>query len=223
MCYAMLLVAQEQEWVFRISTVSSTPTDHRSKLNYSVGLYKEEVTVHPLGGANMSRDRTGGEGVTDHLGQVFTGRGSEIHKGLVCCDASIIPTALGGWTQDSSAKAACADLPGVNPLATISALAERSVDLIAGDYQYPIDFSSSNGTLDSTSKPGISNHRQHSLQDKDMHRSLLSIGWQFTEALEGHISTQSNTVDFSVSEVLGKGSSSVIRMLLTIEICRNKG
>ncbi|KAF7595944.1 hypothetical protein BBP40_004090 [Aspergillus hancockii] len=60
------------------------------------GLHKEEVTVHPLGGASMSRDGTGRKGVTNHLGQVFTGHGNEAHQGLVCCDASIVPAALVG-------------------------------------------------------------------------------------------------------------------------------
>lgn len=43
----------------------------------------------------MSRDGTGREGVTNHRGQVYTGHGSEVYPGLVCCDASVIPTSLG--------------------------------------------------------------------------------------------------------------------------------
>jgi hypothetical protein len=43
----------------------------------------------------MSNDGTGGCGVTNHLGEVFSGPDSQVYKGLVCCDASIIPTALG--------------------------------------------------------------------------------------------------------------------------------
>jgi hypothetical protein len=43
----------------------------------------------------MSRDGTGREGVTNYMGQVFIGHGSEIHSGLVCCDASVTPTSLG--------------------------------------------------------------------------------------------------------------------------------
>jgi hypothetical protein len=43
----------------------------------------------------MSRDGTGCEGVTNHIGQVFTGLGSEVYEGLLCCDGSIVPTALG--------------------------------------------------------------------------------------------------------------------------------
>jgi len=56
-----------------------------------------EITVHPLGGAIMSSDNTGAEGVTNHLGQVFTsgGEGREVYEGLVCVDGAVIPTALG--------------------------------------------------------------------------------------------------------------------------------
>lgn len=59
------------------------------------GRHQEEVTVHLLGGANMSGDGTGYGGVTNHLGEVFTGSGDKVYEGLVCCDASVIPTALG--------------------------------------------------------------------------------------------------------------------------------
>ena len=62
----------------------------------SLGRDQEEATVHLLGGANMSRNGTGREGVTNHLGEVYRGHGSGVYQGLVCCDASIIPTALGG-------------------------------------------------------------------------------------------------------------------------------
>lgn len=70
----------------------------------NLGHPHEEVTVHPLGGANMSRDGTGCEGVTNHIGQVFTGSGSEVYEGLLCCDGSIVPTALG-----ESAHASCTE------------------------------------------------------------------------------------------------------------------
>lgn len=43
----------------------------------------------------MSGDGTGQGGVTNHMGEVFTGSDDKVHKGLVCCDASVIPTALG--------------------------------------------------------------------------------------------------------------------------------
>ncbi|KAK3308576.1 uncharacterized protein B0T15DRAFT_111319 [Chaetomium strumarium] len=74
-------------------------------------LLGQQITVHPIGGACMARDNTGRTGVTDHVGRVFTGRGSETYDGLIVTDGSVIPTAL-----------------GANPFATIAALAERSVE-----------------------------------------------------------------------------------------------
>jgi hypothetical protein len=53
------------------------------------------VTVHPLGGAKMSADGTGWAGAVNHLGQLFTGLGDDVYGGIVCIDASIIPTSLG--------------------------------------------------------------------------------------------------------------------------------
>lgn len=62
----------------------------------------------------MASDGTGLTGATDHMGRLFTGNGSEVHPGLIVTDGAAIPTAL-----------------GVNPFATITALAERSIDLYA--------------------------------------------------------------------------------------------
>lgn len=57
--------------------------------------HRHGLTVHPLGGAIMSSDGTGRNGTTNHIGQLFTGAGTEVHEGLVCVDGSVIPTALG--------------------------------------------------------------------------------------------------------------------------------
>ncbi|CAJ2507452.1 Uu.00g086380.m01.CDS01 [Anthostomella pinea] len=73
-------------------------------------LNQGQVTVHPIGGACMADD--GSKGVTNHAGEVFTGEGTDIHKGLIVTDGAVIPAAL-----------------GANPFATITALAERSLDL----------------------------------------------------------------------------------------------
>jgi hypothetical protein len=56
------------------------------------------ITVHPLGGACMSNDNTGLGGVVNQMGQLFSGSDGTIHKGIVCVDASIIPTSLGKRT-----------------------------------------------------------------------------------------------------------------------------
>lgn len=62
------------------------------------------ITVHPLGGCAMGED---GAAVVDHAGRV-RGDDGAVQPGLYVADASVIPTSL-----------------GVNPLWTISALAER--------------------------------------------------------------------------------------------------
>ncbi len=73
------------------------------------------VSVHPLGGCPMAD--SGVNGVVDHAGRVFSDDG-RIYRGLYVSDASVIPTSL-----------------GVNPLWTISALAEWIADHIVADLE----------------------------------------------------------------------------------------
>lgn len=79
---------------------------------------QQPATAHPLGGCGMGSDR--GEGVIDHKCRVFDaspGKGStEVHDGLYVIDGSIMPRSL-----------------GVNPLLTITALAERAMLHLAAD------------------------------------------------------------------------------------------
>ncbi len=70
------------------------------------------ITVHPLGGCVMGDDAE--HGVVDDRGRVFAGpTGGEVHEGLLVADGSVVPRPL-----------------DVNPLLTISALAERSADAL---------------------------------------------------------------------------------------------
>lgn len=81
------------------------------------GTYIEQgckVTVHPLGGLGFASDGTSHTGSTSHTGELFTGNGREVHAGLCVVDGSVISRSL-----------------AANPLATITAIAERSVELLA--------------------------------------------------------------------------------------------
>ena len=79
------------------------------------------ATAHPLGGCGMGQNA--GEGVVNHKCQVFDGKGREsTHSGLYVCDGSVIPRSI-----------------GVNPLLTITALAERAMVHLARDHNLGFD------------------------------------------------------------------------------------
>lgn len=80
---------------------------------------KQPATAHPLGGCGMGDD--GSRGVVNHKCEVFdaadvTAAPRATHEGLYVIDGSVIPRSL-----------------GVNPLLTISALAERAMIILARD------------------------------------------------------------------------------------------
>ncbi|KAL5051986.1 hypothetical protein BDW71DRAFT_202127 [Aspergillus fruticulosus] len=151
----------------------------------------------------MSPDGTGCEGVTNPLGQVYTGHGTDVHRGLVCCDASIILTSL-----------------GVNPLgATITELAERSVALVAGQRGLKIDLETSNGDIDTDSRPRFS-HPKGSQTEKN--KDYVSTEWHFTESLEGYVAVPSLSASYAVAEHVGKGCSSTMRRIPTVEGVRDQ-
>ncbi|HEY7084084.1 MAG TPA: GMC family oxidoreductase [Hyphomicrobiaceae bacterium] len=85
---------------------------------------QQPATAHPLGGCGMGRDRM--EGVVDHKCRVFdaspsTGTGA-VHEGLYVVDGAVMPRSL-----------------GVNPLLTITALAERAMLHLAADFGLAFD------------------------------------------------------------------------------------
>lgn len=89
------------------------------------GIYIEQgckVAVHPLGGLGFANDGTGSTGSTSHTGELFTEKGKEVHAGLCVVDGSIISRSL-----------------AANPLATITVVAERSVELLVGKAGLSID------------------------------------------------------------------------------------
>jgi cholesterol oxidase len=109
------------------------------------------VTVHPLGGCVMADSAE--TGVVNHKGQVFSGsQGTEVYESLYVSDGSVIPRPL-----------------GVNPLLTISAVAERCAALMAQEHGFKFEY-------DLPSKP----------------RSVtapLKLGVRFSESMSGYFST----------------------------------
>ncbi|RPI21113.1 MAG: choline dehydrogenase, partial [Actinobacteria bacterium] len=106
---------------------------------WSTVIGRDLITVHPLGGCPMGDDAGGG--VVDARGRVFAGtEGTTVHEGLYVSDGSIIPAAL-----------------GVNPLLTISALAERNVELLAADRGWTIDYAPDSSPIGvgEPTRPGI--------------------------------------------------------------------
>ena len=96
----------------------------------------QPATAHPLGGCGMGRDRS--TGVVDHKGQVFDGDSDEpngVHEGLFVMDGSIIPRSL-----------------GVNPLLTITALAERAMLHVARDQRLGAAGTALDSVSDTSSK-----------------------------------------------------------------------
>ena len=135
------------------------------------------VTVHPLGGCAMGEGAEAG--VVNHKSQVFAGpTGTAVHEGLYVCDGAVVPMAL-----------------GVNPLITISGLAERSVALLARDRGWTIDYQ-----LPSAPKAAV----------REQKTSL-----QFTERMSGFFSTVA-TADYAAGEARGKADGSTCEFVLTI-------
>ena len=91
------------------------------------------ITVHPLGGCPMGD--TGVTGVVDHAGRVFSDDGRTL-PGLYVSDASVIPTSL-----------------GVNPLWTISSLAEWIAEHVATDLELTPGVSATLGPRGSAASP----------------------------------------------------------------------
>ena len=133
------------------------------------------VTVHPLGGCVMAE--TADTGVTDHRGAVFSGTtGTAVHDGLYVLDGAIVPLSV-----------------GVNPLLTISALAERGTALIAAERGWTIDYTPGHPATPAAPR----------------------LGLRFTEKMAGFF-TPDPALDFAAAESSGKAGNRPMSFVLTI-------
>lgn len=147
---------------------------------WTTALGQRLVTVHPLGGCIMSEDAE--HGVVNHKGQVFSGpHGSAVHEDLYVADGSIVPRPL-----------------GVNPLLTISALAERCVGMLADDRGWTVDYTLSSTPVRPSQTSGDP-----------------ALGIQFTETMRGHIWPEV-TDDHRAAAARGKTADSPMSFTLTI-------
>jgi cholesterol oxidase len=145
---------------------------------WSQAFGQDLVTVHPLGGCPMAESAE--QGVVNDRGQVFAGSsGAAVHEGLYVCDGAIVPRSL-----------------GVNPLFTISALAERCCELLAADRGWAFQ-----DTLPSAPGPRVPPTKR--------------LGVRFTERMTGPFSTRV-TDDFEAAADAGKDDRSALTFLLTV-------
>ncbi|HIK03881.1 MAG TPA: GMC family oxidoreductase [Trichormus sp. M33_DOE_039] len=139
------------------------------------------VTVHPLGGCILAEDAE--HGVVNHKGQVFaSNQGTTVYENLYVADGSIVPRTL-----------------GVNPLLTISALAERCCTLIAQDRSWTInyDFTAQPTVIGDTTRP-------------------TTVGIQFTETMRGYFSTAIKDNDYQRAFQQGKQDNSPLEFTVTV-------
>ncbi|EGR49764.1 uncharacterized protein TRIREDRAFT_59382 [Trichoderma reesei QM6a] len=172
---------------------------------------KQQITAHPLGGAPLSRDNTGANGATNHLGQVFVGNDtSETHAGLIVTDGALIPAAI-----------------GVNPLATIAALAERTVEAYARANGLIIN-EAKNEVLDLFGEPAHKPRDRRSSEVPDQILSMAEVlplkSIEFTELLSGFIhrsppdAAVDDTAAFESAFRAAKGGGEVGRLLVSATV-----
>ncbi len=139
------------------------------------------VTVHPLGGCVMADSAE--TGVVNHKGQVFSGtQGTDVYDSLYVSDGSVIPRPL-----------------GVNPLFTISAVAERCVALLAEDHGFIF-------TYDLPSQPRAA-------------AAPLKLGVRFSESMSGYFSnsvTDDGEDAYKRGSDQGRANGSPFQFILTI-------
>jgi choline dehydrogenase-like flavoprotein len=181
-------------------------------------LGKQEITVHPVGGACISYNGTPEGGVVNSYGEVFTGEDENTYPGLVVTDGAAIPAAL-----------------GVNPFATITALAERSVEHAAKNVlNRRIDFATKNGLLDLFAPPGQFDDQSLTLRRANTSRiatatelvhetrAMKANGFGFSEVMSGYIHygegiQGDKQADFETAAKTARGLCEEARFFLSVK------
>ncbi|MBX7495268.1 GMC family oxidoreductase N-terminal domain-containing protein [Qipengyuania sp. 6B39] len=173
-------------------------------------LGKKLITVHPLGGCGMGDDAS--EGVVDDACRVYAGTsGSAVHEGLYVCDGSVMPAAV-----------------GVNPLLTISAVAERAMDLLASREGWAFDRAIGPSTPLPKPRPDpkkviaaafspvekvtklvegglFEEAKRHVFDFIKAHPDETSPSFRFTERMRGHVSHQPDDRETPASQRIANG------------------
>ncbi|MDR3650300.1 MAG: GMC family oxidoreductase N-terminal domain-containing protein [Acidimicrobiales bacterium] len=143
------------------------------------------ITVHPLGGCVMAEAAE--DGVVDDRGRVFCGTtGPAVHDGLLVWDGSIVPRPL-----------------GVNPLLTISALAERGAFALAADKGWALEKANGRRPEHAVKAPPLPPDRP---------------GLRFTERMTGWWSPRDagDVADYESAAAVGEASGSTLAFVLTL-------
>lgn len=134
------------------------------------------VTVHPLGGCPMADDAA--RGVVDDACRVYSGiSGTSVHPDLYVCDGAVLPRSV-----------------GVNPLLTISAVAERAMIKLSRVIDRPIDMSPAQPRAD---------------------RSIgaATVGVRFTEKMAGRAKPAAGGAETDLSFVVTVTAADVDRLI----------
>lgn len=138
----------------RHASVDQLGGEYVANPEWSPAMGQRLITVHPLGGCPMAERAD--EGVVNHKGQLFRSpSGNDVYDSLYVCDGAVIPRPL-----------------GVNPLLTISAIAERTIDLLIADRK-------SQWVIDDVLPPAEPDFQLPS-------RRTMGPGLRFRERMHGH-------------------------------------
>ena len=134
------------------------------------------VTVHPLGGCAMADDAS--TGVVNHRCQVFDDEGS-VYKNLLVCDGAVMPRSL-----------------GVNPLMTITAVAERACHLLINAHGWDENYSETS--------------------TRAREQDDIGLGIQFTETMRGHFLKDAGDLNYDDAAARARSQDSPFEFTLTV-------